>query len=372
MSTATDAQSHAIRRLGKIPVRNLWLLMLYASDLRSLLGTRKVDIEENPEDIADFVAEILCHQVEKRLMRNLSYGYTSRHAVLSRVRGHIDILTTERHSLLEKGKICCRFDELSVDRPRNRYIRAALAQLCRLEIKTELKQRCKKLILNLEALGVSKLKPHNYSSRSERFGLHDVMDQIMVVAADLAFSLALPTEFEGHFHLPTPNTQKLWWLRNLFEKAIAGFYTVTLNKHEWQVSAGTHFYWQKSAQSDLIDAILPIMKTDIIIDHHPSNKRLIIDTKFTSVTTAGRYREHSLRSGYIYQIYAYLRSQEDPENATTTQSIGMLLHPTVDGEVIEMVVIQGHPIWFCTVDLGETAQNIRDRLLYLHEQCFGN
>ena len=59
------------KMLDKIPVRNLWLLLLYASDLyRQLDAASKTAIENNPEDIADLVAEILCHQVEKRLSYN--------------------------------------------------------------------------------------------------------------------------------------------------------------------------------------------------------------------------------------------------------------------------------------------------------------
>ncbi|SMG64830.1 hypothetical protein BMETH_27641149753, partial [methanotrophic bacterial endosymbiont of Bathymodiolus sp.] len=45
------------------------------------------------------------------------------------------------------------------------------------------------------------------------------------------------------------------------------------------------------------------MKTDIIIDQRGSGRRLVIDTKFNSVTTKGWHREETLRSGYIYQMY---------------------------------------------------------------------
>ena len=115
--------------IGRVPVRNLWLLMLYASDLFRDLEKAKVTVEDNPDDIPDLVAEILCRQVERRIQRNLSYGYQSREAVLGRVRGRIDLLTTERHRLLDRGKIACRFDELSVDTARNRFVRAALEEI---------------------------------------------------------------------------------------------------------------------------------------------------------------------------------------------------------------------------------------------------
>jgi len=258
MSAAIETQDPSMsqRRLGKIPVRNLWLLMLYASDLYRYLGAKKVAVEDNPEDIADLVAEILCSQVEERLKRNLSYGYEPKEAVINRVRGRIDMLKTESHRLLEKGKVYCHFDELTVDTNRNRYVLSALECLLKLNIKAFLARRCRALILSLERLEVSKVKPTNYNMKSERFGRHDVADQKMLAAAQLAFSLALPTESAGQYYLASPDTHRVW-LRKLFEKAVAGFYAVTLDRREWQVLAGKQINWQVSDKSSGIDAMLP-------------------------------------------------------------------------------------------------------------------
>ena len=68
--------------IGRIPLRNLWLLMLYASDLFRTRGIGKVDLEDNPDDLPDLVAEILAHAVEVRQRRRLSFGYRSRDAAL--------------------------------------------------------------------------------------------------------------------------------------------------------------------------------------------------------------------------------------------------------------------------------------------------
>ena len=80
---------------------------------------------------------MLCRKVERRIRRNLSYGYQSQEAVLGRVRGRIDLLNTERYraaaaagaGLLDRGKVACRFDELTVDTVRNRLVRAALEEV---------------------------------------------------------------------------------------------------------------------------------------------------------------------------------------------------------------------------------------------------
>src|SRR5690554_7978002 len=77
-------QQPGVAHIGRIPVRNLWLLMLYASDLFRDLEKAKVAVEDNPDDIPDLVAEMLCRRVERRIQRNLSYGYQSREAVLGR------------------------------------------------------------------------------------------------------------------------------------------------------------------------------------------------------------------------------------------------------------------------------------------------
>ena len=56
------------------------------------------------------------------------------------------------------------------------------------------------------------------------------------------------------------------------------------------------------------------MRTDIVLDNNATGQRIVIDTKFTAILTEGWYRKESLKSGYLYQIYAYLRSQEESED----------------------------------------------------------
>ena len=115
--------------VGRIPVRNLWLLMFYASDLFRMLGRDNLAYEDNPDELPNLVAEILAHAVEKRQRRQLSLGYRRRNAVISRVRGRIDVLTTARRQLLSRGRVACRFDELTINTPRNRFVRAALEKI---------------------------------------------------------------------------------------------------------------------------------------------------------------------------------------------------------------------------------------------------
>jgi 5-methylcytosine-specific restriction enzyme subunit McrC len=351
-----------IGRIGRIPVRNLWLLMLYASDLFRDLEKAKVAVEENPDDIPDLVAEMLCRQVERRIQRNLSYGYQSREAILGRVRGRIDLLNTEKHRLLDRGKVACRFDELTVDTSRNRFVRAALEEISKIVCRNALAHRCRSLAASLRRMGVTGERPRRGEGSIDRFGRHDADDQPMVSVAHLAFNLALPTESAGAKNLSLPD-REITWIRKLYEKGLAGFYDVVLSGKGWRVDAGKTIGWLVENKSPGMDKILPSMRTDIILNHSDAGRRIVIDTKFNSVVTRGWYREETLRSGYIYQIYAYLRSQEGNGDPLAESASGLLLHPSVGDMVNEAVVIQNHEIRFATVDLAATAKEIREQLL---------
>jgi len=348
--------------IGKIPVRNIWLLMLYASEYYQRHEFGKFAIEENPEEIPDLIAEFLAYTVEHRIKRNLSYGYQSKQATLSRVRGRIDVLKTTRRMLLSQGRVACRFQELTVNTPRNRYVRAALFAISPLIQNKELAHRCRSLGNSMKLLGVSGEKPSRAEMSKDRIALHDVEDRLMLSAAHLAFNLALLTVSVGNTWLPLPQID-LHWIRHLFEKAIAGFYRVVLSSQGWQVYAGRTIQWQIDEKTAGIDSILPQMRTDIILEHVDLEQRIVIDTKFNQILHNGWYREKSLRSNYIYQIYTYLRSQENVQDERSLQACGLLLHPAVDQMVNETVKIQGHPIRFATVDLNTDPKSIRKQLL---------
>ena len=360
--------------VGRIPVRNLWLLMLYASRLyRELPTGRRSAAEDNPDEIPDLVAEILTRAVERRLRRNLSSEFDQRKADLTRVRGRIDVLRTERRHLLQRGRIACSFDELTTDTPKNRYVRAALNHLHRMVRENELKRRCRITSTALARAGVgsdgSCNSGRNVGRSPVSAGRPNTEDRRMLAAAELTFSLKLLTEEAGQSRFPAPNRDERW-ARLLFEAAVGGFYDTVLSPRGWSVRTGRKLNWQVESPTAKIERLLPGMITDIILERPgaagaPGGSRVVIDTKFTSMVGTGRHGNPSLDSGYIYQIYAYLRSQERPTDPLSLSASGMLLHPSVGEEFDEAVTIQGHRIRFATVDLAAASLVIRNRLMSL-------
>ena len=136
----------------------------------------------------------------------------------------------------------------------------------------------------------------------------------------------------------------------------------------WRVRTGQRIDWPIANATPGINEILPSMQTDIILEHRQQRRRIVIDTKFSRIFIGGYYRAESLRSANLYQIYAYLRSQENPADPLSATAAGLLLHPAIDAEVDEAAVIQNHTIRFATVNLAATAPEIRRRLLSLVEQ----
>ena len=357
-----EEQKEIVRLIGKIPVRNLYLLMLYASEFYRECGRAWTAVEDNPDNIPDLVGEILCGCVEKRLRRRLNYGYQTFREPLSRVRGRIDFLRTYRHNLLAKGKVTCVFEDMVVDTARNRLVRTALEKMAALVKRTDLACRCRALVATMQAMGVTGPCPTRYAISLERFGRHDAEDVPMVTAARLALELALPTEDPGASLLPSPEREK-HWVRRLFERGIAGLYAAALGK-DWDVVHGERLKWPVTDCSQGMCAILPGMVTDIVLTNKDQGRRIIIDTKFNSLLKKGRYGNETLRSHYIYQMYAYLRSQEGRGTLYDTAE-GILLHPSVGESVDEHIIFQGHRMRFVTVDLAASARDIRKRLLQI-------
>jgi 5-methylcytosine-specific restriction enzyme subunit McrC len=239
--------------------------MLYASDLTRVRGAFDAIVDDDIKDIPELIAQLLTNAVERRLRRNFTRGYYHREKALTRVRGRINILTSESRQLLSKGEVFCRYEELTVDTPRNRLVRAALELMSRLVRNNELIRQCRALGATLGRVGVGGSRPSRAELAADQIGRNDAADRFMVALARLAFDLALPTEDAGTTPLVAPDREEAW-VRRLFERAILGFAHVDLEPLGWSVRGGIPLNWQFSSASTGLAAILPCMVTDIVLD----------------------------------------------------------------------------------------------------------
>jgi 5-methylcytosine-specific restriction enzyme subunit McrC len=347
--------------VGEIPVNNIWLLMFYASELSQLKDIERFSSEKPPNSLLDFASKLLVTTVEKRIHKNLTLGFTRASRDLSRVRGKIDCMRTERKALLAKGRIACTYEWLHTDTPLNRYVLGALLKAGR-SVGGDVANRCMRLAASLKEMGVLCGEGAAQKLLVSQHGYMAPQDRLMLSAAKLVHEMLLPIETGGGLSMQHADRDERW-VRRLFEKAVGGFYKANLPQSSWQVSQGAYFRWQIERQTVGLSEILPRMKTDVVLEDRKSDRTVVIDTKFTSILKKGYRREKTLSSSYIYQMYTYLFSQAPVEYPRLEKMEGVLLHPSVGCDMDECVVIQGTPIRFITVDLAQDAAQICKRLI---------
>lgn len=343
-----------------IPIKNLWFLLSYAHGLASFFDKQPVEIGEH-DDVPELLARLLAAMVERRIKRNLTRAYLPREARLTRVRGRIDLLATLSAGELRQGRVICRFEEPSADTPRNQLFRFALARLASLVRDKPLAHRCRLLGSELARFGVSFRRPERSEMAREQTGRNDADDAALIVVANLALDPRLPTEDAGDVRLARLKRDERM-LREIFEKAVAGFYKQELPRQEWNVRSQKALDWPIEAPTAGLTKWLPSMYADIVIDSRVAPRRIIVDTKFTDIFTTNQYGQARFKSDYIYQIFTYLRSQADRGDAYANSAEGLLLHPAIGVHVDESFTVRGHRLRFATVDLADDNAGIRAAL----------
>lgn len=184
----------------------------------------------------------------------------------------------------------------------------------------------------------------------------------MASLARAVFNLVLPTETPGARTLLKVQREETEF-RKLFEKAIGNFFASELPRDQgWRVYPGKQYVWPVSAASRGMRSYLPIMITDIILENAAEGRRIVIDTKFTNVLTQAQHGGSRFKTGHLYQLYAYLRSQERSEDSLSWDAEGMLLYPAIALDIDEAALIQGHRVRFATIDLSLPSVEVIARL----------
>jgi 5-methylcytosine-specific restriction enzyme subunit McrC len=98
----------------------------------------------------------------------------------------------------------------------------------------------------------------------------------------------------------------------------------------------------------------------------------VIDTKYYSYHLASHHGgDEKFLSGHLFQLYAYLRTQEEHSLAHRNAS-GVLLYPAVKGDFDQAMKVQGHTIRVRTVRLDQEWSKIESDLLAVASQALGS
>jgi 5-methylcytosine-specific restriction enzyme subunit McrC len=320
---------------------------------------------DHDADLIGAIAEVLVSEVETRIRRQLTFHYRHTSADLTRVRGRINHLRTMTSRLMDQGRIACSYEELSVNSPRNRFVAAKLLEASQIMASMgpdgassrRLSQRCADAAFAMQRQGVDPRPPSRPELSKDRLGHHDARDRRMLDAAHLVHQMALPYHERGPRSVPRILRDENRY-RILFEKAVRGYLRFTLKPLGWAVDS-PQLKWRHECETDAHE-LLPLMKTDIVLTNVTEKRRIVIETKFTDALVE-YHGKTTINPDFIYQIYAYLRSQTGTGDPVADSSEGVLLFAAANGRapVDRSVTIQGHRIRFLSVDLADTPNAIR-------------
>lgn len=354
-----ESQSAHVTATG-IPIRNLWHMLLYAWGLPHFQERWKSDIEQAPT-LDALLAKILANLIQQRMRIGLGRDYCAHASEVAGVRGRVDFNQSLKRMSFEHGKAYCRYSVYSPNVPKNQIVRRTLARLVQVGAfgpdkspAKQLRTRLRRLVSDLYEVDMIELKSSDI--KREMMKRHDSDYALMLAICHLIHLGQMPTEDAGHNQLPAVNRKELK-LHDVFEKFVAQFYRLRLT--DWYVLPQRPLQWATSVSSKY----LPSMRPDIVLKHRVTADRVVIDTKFTAKSLEpGQWGNFRFDSSHVYQMYAYLRSQEHQSEHHQCAS-GILLYPDAGRSLSECVEIQGHRFWWKTVDLTLPWQEIDEKLL---------
>ncbi len=213
----------------------------------------------------------------------------------------------------------------------------------------------------MEGIPLTRISASDFSRL--QLGRNDREYALPLAICELVYRLEMPAESNGDHALVALCRDEVRF-EELFEAFVRNFYRIHLPR----CTVGSEVLrWHDELNGDLT----PSMRTDITIteNEHP-RRRLVIDTKFSSTTLSiTRFGGERLKSGNLYQLYAYLRTQEHRGESFRTAS-GMLLYPKASRDVDASMLVQGHHIRVQTLDLSAEWTSIEARLLELVAELF--
>jgi 5-methylcytosine-specific restriction enzyme subunit McrC len=343
-----------------IPIRNLWYMLLYVWSAWHVFDRWQSEVEKSPTLDALF-ALILSAQIQQRLRIGLGRDYRGEENEIYGIRGRIDFNATLKRLSLPHGRTFSQYSVFHANVAKNKIIRSTLIRLVQKgdfgidSFHAEwLRKKLRRLVREMEGIDYIELKPANI--RREQLKQKDADYRLMLSLCYLILLRQMPGEKKGEYFLPELN-RDTFLLYNIYEKFVAAFYKRHLEG--WNVRPQQIIQWPAETTSDY----LPVMKPDLTMQHQGSGRLLILDTKFTkSSLVTGQYGNVTFNRDHLFQIYAYLKSQEDL-SIHHKEAIGILLYPEVEQRLQEKVRMQGHDINWITIDLSQPWEKIKEALL---------
>lgn len=318
---------------------------------------------EKFENAQDLFAAILSKGIAQQLKQGLYREYITKIETLTVMRGKLDMPKTLRNRIQRKQKLACEFDELSENNLFNQILKTTIYYLLIDNgVDRERKAALKKLLVFFD--GIEQLEPSEIPWGRLHYQRNNKNYEMLMNICYFVLDGMLQTTEKGEYKLTAFSEAHM---DRLYEKFILEYYR---QHHTYlsEIRAGQVKWALAGETSESMIRFLPVMQTDIML--RLNEKILIIDAKYYGKTLQKRFDKYSLRSGHIYQIFAYVKNQ-DKDN--TGDVAGLLLYAKTDEDIIPdcMFNIGGNQIGAKTLDLNKEFSLIAAQLDKLAKDYFG-
>jgi 5-methylcytosine-specific restriction enzyme subunit McrC len=342
-----------------IPIGNVYYMLAYA--FRTLRQTGYADLgSEDFESAEDLCAAILERAVGHQLKRGLGKGYVTRRDALPTVRGRVDVGESVKTLSILTGRLVCDYDEFSEDTPMNRVVKAAMRTLLRSDgVPSQRKSALRRLLPYFGGVSDVDLARTDWRFRYDRNSRS--YEMLMFVCRLVADRAVQRDEKNGRRLAGFRDDQAM---SRLYEKFILAYYQ---REHPDLQASAPQVPW---ALDDGESGMLPVMQTDVAL--RQGNRVLIIDAKYYRHSLQQFYGAHTVHSGNLYQIFAYVKNEQAALPPDAPPVAGMLLYAKTDEEEFprNRYLMSGNPVEVRTLDLSGDFQSIKRQLDGIAEKYF--
>jgi 5-methylcytosine-specific restriction enzyme subunit McrC len=336
-------------------------MLLYAWNEPTLSGLVTTGEVESAPTLDALFALVLTRSVQQRMRIGLGHAYVKEEKTLRGIRGRINFSESLKHRAFEQGEADCDFQQFSANEPRNQIIRSTLVRLAQAgefgpdnSEADALRHRLRRLVRSLDGIDPVDLTPALISRHL--LVQNDQDYRLMLSVCELILQRQMPLDVEGPHPHPGLKRDALI-LHRIYERFVASFYRLHLKG--WKVTAQKRLEWHAEETSEHLPSMVP----DLVLES--PGRMLLLDTKFTAGSLVeNQWGKPVYDSSHLYQLYAYLRSQEHLSEKHRTAS-GILLYPAVQQRLSESIQLQEHLIRMESVDLSAPWQEVERQLLEL-------
>jgi 5-methylcytosine-specific restriction enzyme subunit McrC len=344
-----------------IPIRNLWHMLLYAWNELPANGLLTSGEVESAPTLDALFALVLIRSMQQRLRTGLGHSYVDQSKSLRGVRGRINFSESLKEHSFDRGEANCDFQEYSANEPRNQIVLATVTKLIQTgefgPDKAEadaVRHSLRLLSRSLDGIDLIELSP---ALIARQLSIQNDQDyRLMLSVCELILQRQMPLEVEASQPLPGLDRDALILYR-IYERFVANFYRIKLKG--WEVNAQKRLDWHAEEPNEHLPAMIP----DLILQEQKTGRMIVLDTKFTAGSLVeNQWGKPVYDSSHLYQLYAYLRSQEHLSESHRVAT-GILLYPSAHFSVSETLQLQEHLVRLECTDLAASWQDVEKQLL---------